>query len=383
MRWYGPDDPVSLVDIRQAGCTNIVSALHHIPPGEVWPENEVSAYRKMINDAGMDWHVVESLPVHENIKAGRGDLTRLYDNYSQSISNLGKYGVRVITYNFMPVFDWLRTDIEHALPDGSLTLRFDPLECAVFDLFLLKRPGAEEDYSEEVLQSAESLYKKMAGEQRDHLYRNLLMALPGAKEALTPRYVFEMLDRFEGVDQEALRDNLVAFLEAVIPAAERAGVVLAIHPDDPPFPVLGLPRVVANAQDLEFFLTRVPSKANGLCFCTGSLGSRADNDIVQLFQKWSDRIHFLHLRNTTVKADGSFTEVAHLEGDTDMHALMQQIVSAMQEQQRSIPMRPDHGVKMSHELHVKTYPGYTFAGRAKGLSELRGLEYGTGVRHQP
>jgi mannonate dehydratase len=322
----------------------------------------------------MDWHVVESLPVHENIKAGTGDLERLYDNYRRSIHNLGKQGINVITYNFMPVFDWFRTDVTYRLPDNAQTLRFDPLEMVVFDVFLLKRKSASADYSDQQLTEAEELFKGMSEEEKHRLSRSALMALPGSEKALTPEYVFGMMSRFEGVGPDALRTNLIDFLRAVVPAAVESGVFLAIHPDDPPFPILGLPRIVSTASDFEAFLTAVPEVENGLCFCTGSLGARKDNNVIEMYERWSDRVHFLHLRNTSHSDDGSFIEAPHLAGDTDMYVLMKDIVSAMQRQGRSIPMRPDHGYKMAHEMQVDCYPGYSYAGRAKGLAELRGLE---------
>jgi len=375
-RWYGPEDPVSLANIKMAGATGTVTALHHIPNGEVWPIDEIYARKKQVEDACLTWSVVESVPVHEDIKKRTGNFKKYIKNYKQSIRNLSECGIDTVCYNFMPVLDWTRTDLAYRMPDRSLALRFDRAKFAAFELFILKRHGAEKDYSITEITRAKQAFDNMDAAAKEKLANNIIAGLPGAEEGYSLEQFQSALDCYVDIDDKALRTNLYAFIKEIAPVAEEAEVFLAIHPDDPPFPVLGLPRVVATAQDLEFFLTRVSSRANGLCFCTGSLGSRADNDILELFQKWADRVHFLHLRNTKVKADGSFMEVAHLEGDTDMRDLMHQIVSAMQEQQRSIPMRPDHGVKMSHEAHISTYPGYTFAGRAKGLAELRGLELG-------
>lgn len=375
MRWYGPSDPVSLQDIAQAGCSGVVSALHAIPVGEVWPETAVQQYRDHILASGLNWTVVESLPVHEDIKRGKGRVEEYLDNYRRSLENLAACGIEVVTYNFMPILDWLRTDTAYRLPNGAEALYFNRADYAVFDLFLLQRPGAETDYSSAEIARYKAHYDSMSQTKRQALFHNMLLGLPGSDVPFTPQQVLALLDQYRHIDRQQLQENLVRFLRTVTPAAEAVGIRLAIHPDDPPFPVLGLPRIMSTDQDIEYMVAQVPGPANGLCFCTGSFGARADNDLPAMIRKWGDRIHFLHLRNTRRDAEGNFIEADHLDGDTDMYQVMTEIVSLMHRQRRAIPMRPDHGHKMLDDLGKTTFPGYSAIGRLKGLAELRGLEY--------
>ena len=381
-RWFGPGDVVPLTAIRQAGATGVVTALHHIPYGEVWTEDEIAKRQAEIGadpSLGLFWNVAESLPVHERIKLGEGDLEPLFENYRQSMRNLAARGVRVICYNFMPVVDWTRTELYHAVPGGGRALRFNAHQFAAFDCFMLARPGAEADHPDEVLVRARAWFDAASESDKATLLSTIMAGLPGAFDRYDIPGLRRMLDRYRDIDADGLHEHLARFLRAIIPTAEAVGIRMAMHPDDPPRPLMGLPRIISGAADLERMLAAAPSATNGLTFCTGSLGAGAHNDVPALAKRFARHAHFLHLRNVAKEPDGSFQEAEHLAGDTDMIAV---VATFLEEQTRRrdagiadwrLPMRPDHGHEMLDDIGKGSFPGYSAVGRLKGLAELRGV----------
>jgi len=376
MRWFGPNDKVSLIDIKQAGATGIVNALHQIPVGDIWTIADIKERQEIIRNYGLEWTVVESLPVHEEIKRATGNYLQYIENYKISLRNLAQCGIKIITYNFMPILDWVRTNHNFINEDGSKALLYNQDAFTFFDVFLLKRPNSENDYSEDEKQKALSFGNKLSESEKALLFKNVLLGLPGSTISFTAEQILSLLDNYANIDNGKLRENLIYFLSEVAPIAEEIGSKLAIHPDDPPFSVLGLPRIVSTEKDIQVIFNAVPSKANGLCYCTGSLSADPKNNLEKIIDDFGDRIHFLHLRNTIRESETIFRESEHLNGDVNMEVIIEKLLLLMNKTKTSLPMRPDHGFLHSVDEETETYPGYSLTGRLKGLAELRGLEMG-------
>ena len=374
-RWFGPNDPVTLQDIKQTGAEGIVTALHHIPHGAVWTVEEIKKRQAILKASGFNWDVVESVTIHEDIKTRRGDYQKYIDQYKTSLRNLAFCGVNIVTYNFMPVNDWTRTNLDYVMTDGSKALYFNWFDLAIFDIYILKRKNAEASYPQKILAEAGKRYKQYSSQQLDDLAGVVMFGIPGEKKN-TVSEMRAKLSAYDDIDHAALRENLKYFLQEVSPVAAESGVQLAIHPDDPPFDILGLPRIVCSADDLDFIVSSVPIESNGICFCTGSLGANPKNDLPAMAKKIGKRIHFVHLRNTRRDEYGNFYEADHLGGDTDMYAVLKEILTIQQQAKAPIPFRPDHGHQMMDDLSKVTNPGYSCIGRMRGLAELRGLELG-------
>lgn len=376
MRWFGPSDTVSLKDIRQCGVTGIVTALHEIPVGEIWPMEAIKTRQEIIRNAGLEWTVIESLPVHEDIKKANGNYLKYIENYKTSLKNIAECGIKVVTYNFMPILDWVRTHHAFENADGTKALLYNQIAFNYFDLFLLKRPNAEKDYSNEDKEIALAYGNTLSVDEKELLFKNVLLGLPGSKINFTAEQILSLLSNYSNIDDNALRDNLIFFLSKIAPIAEILGVKLAIHPDDPPFSILGLPRVVRNEDDLKQLFEAIPLNSNGLCYCSGSLGADPKNNLVRIIDEYGDRIHFLHLRNIVRDNESIFRESEHLKGDNPIESIMEKLIILMQKRNISLPMRPDHGFLHSIDEGKEQYPGYSLVGRLKGLAELRGLEMG-------
>lgn len=390
-RWYGPNDPVSLWDIRQAGATGIVSALHEVPIGEVWPLDQLIERKRIIEwddsihpprPTGLNWEVVESIPVHDSIKLGKLERVQYVENYKKSIRNVASIGVKTIAYNFMPLVDWTRTNLDLELEDRAKALSFEMVDFVVFDVHILKRVGAESDYPKDILLKAEAKFEEMTQEQKNVLQHNIIAGLPGGQEGYTLKEFKKRLEEYKRIDNKSYRENLAWFLKKIVPVAQECGVRLAIHPDDPPRPLLGLPRIVSNIDDFQQILDFAPLPANGFTLCTGSLGVCPNNNLLEFIDKFGDRIHFAHLRSVQRFEDGSFLETGHLQGDVDMYKVIEALINEQskrldnQRNDSRIPMRADHGHVILDDLHKKANPGYSAIGLLKGMAELRGLELG-------